>query len=256
MGIDLVGSGEKIVALVELERDSEKKIVDVAREIVSHNKNVKTVIEKSSGTKGDYRLRESKVVWGDENTEVLHKEYGYSLKLDPRMVYFSPRESTIRQFIAKQVKPGEKVLVMFAGVGPYAVCIAKTQPSVSEIVAVELNPKAVEYMRENVRINKISHLVTPIEGDVKHVCGKMEGEFDRIIMPMRDAKDFLGTAEWCAKKDATIYVYMVSGETEIYWDCEKELAGIMKRPYEVVERRKISLYAPGKWKVLIGMKLK
>src|SRR5437879_480204 len=111
MGVDLIGSGDKIVALVELEKGSKKKTKDVAKEIVRHNKSVKSVLQRVHGTKGRFRLREQKLIWGDKNTEVLHKEHGYMIKVDPRVVYFSPRESTVRQYISRQVKPKEKVLI-------------------------------------------------------------------------------------------------------------------------------------------------
>lgn len=259
MGVDLIGSGEKVVAVVEIEEGSGRNPVDVADEIMRGNRNVTTVLERVHGVRGKFRLREHKIIVGSENTEVLHKEYGYSLKMDPRFVYFSPRESTIRNHIARQVKAGERVLVMFAGVGPYPVCICKTQPKVGEVVAVEVNPKAVEYLNGNVRINKLSHLVTPIGGDVTEVCANFDKEFDRIIMPMIEAKDFLELAVKCAKKPGMIQVYMVSDEADLYKDCERFIDETFKRRstgYEVVEEKKIALYSPGKWKVLIGITVK
>ncbi len=259
MGVDLIGSGDKIVAIVEVDEDSKRNPVDVANEIMSENKNVKTVLERVHGVRGKFRLREHKIIVGDEDTEVAHKEYGYTLKMDPRFVYFSPRESTIRQHISKQVRPDEKILVMFAGVGPYPVCICKTQPKVREVVAVEANPKAVDYMRENVRINKLSHMVTPLGGDVNEVCIEFKGEFDRVIMPMIEAREYLELASRCTKPSGTIYVYMVSDESNLYNDCKEFVRDAFKRigrAYDVVEERKIALYSPGKWKVLIALRLK
>jgi len=259
MGVDLIGSGDKIVALVEVEEGSVRKMEDVVREITAHNKNVRSVLQRTHGTEGKFRLREQKLVWGGEDTEVVHREYGYVLKLDPRFVYFSPRESTIRRYISSHVRPGEKILVMFAGVGPYAICMSKMQPEVGEIVAVEANPKAVEYMRENVRVNKVSHLVTPVEGDVEDFCAKSDAKFDRIVMPMVNSKDFLGIAADAAKKGGVVYVYMVSGEDRLFKDCEEFISDAfekLKVRYEVRDMRKISLYAPGKWKVLMEIIVK
>lgn len=258
MGIDLIGSGDRAVAVVEIEKKSKRKIKDVAREIMGHNKNVKAVVQRTYGVRGKFRLSKHKLILGEKNVEVLHKEYGYTLKVNPSLVYFSPRESTVRQHIARQVKPQERVLVMFAGICPYAICIAKNQPKVSEIVAVEFNPKGIEYMKENIRMNKVSHLVTPIEGDVRRVSGSL-GKFDRIIMPMKEARDFLDVAVKCSDKSAIIDVYMISEEKNLFHDCEKFISGALKKlkaKYEIVDRRKISLYAPGKWKVLMGIKLK
>ena len=259
MGMDIVGSGDKMVALVEIEEGSEKEIEEVARELMAENKNVRSVLQKFPGTRGAYRTRTYSFVAGDRDTEVLHKEYGYLLKLDPQKVYFSPRESTVRQHISNRVNPGDKILVMFAGVGPYPVCMAKSQPKLSEIVAVELNPEAFRYMKDNIRINKIAHLVTPILGDVRMVCSGMSGQFDRIVMPMVEAFDYIDVAVDCCKNGGLVQVYMVSDKNHLYEDCRVAIQERMKalgREYKIEDGIKVGLYSPGKWKVLIEIRMK
>jgi tRNA G37 N-methylase Trm5 len=61
-------------------------------------------------------------------------------------------------------------MVMFAGVGPYAIQIAKKQPKVKEVIAIEINPVAVKYAKENVVLNKVQDKVKVIEGDVREKC--------------------------------------------------------------------------------------
>lgn len=259
MGVDIVGSGEKMVALVELEEGSEKKIEDVAKEVMGQNPGVKTVLQKFPGTKGKFRTKEYRLVAGDPDTEVLHKEYGFLLMMDPQKVYFSPRESTVRQHITSRVKPGDRVLVMFAGVGPYAVAISKAQPRVKEVVAVELNPDAFRYMKDNVRMNKIAHLVTPILGDVRIVCANMAQEFDKVVMPMVEAFDFIDVAAQCCRKGGLVQVYMLSGKDSLFEDCRLAIQEKLKslgREYGIEGESKIALYSPGKWKVLIEIRMK
>ena len=41
----------------------------------------------------------------------------------------------------------------FAGVGPFAIEIAKSHPRAS-VLAIELNPSAYGYMLKNIRLNK------------------------------------------------------------------------------------------------------
>jgi tRNA (guanine37-N1)-methyltransferase len=259
MGMDIIGSGDRMVALVEIEEGSEKKIEDVARELMAENKNVRSVLQKFPGTRGAYRTKTYKFVAGDRDTEVLHKEYGYLLKLDPQKVYFSPRESTVRQHVSSRVMPGDKVLVMFAGVGPYPVCMAKSQPKLSEIVAVEFNPEAFQYMMDNIRINRIAHLVTPVMGDVRIVCSSMSGQFDKIVMPMVEAFDFMDVAVDCCKSGGLIQIYMVSDKERLYEDCRAAIQEKLKssgRGYEIEAESKVGLYSPGKWKVLIEIRMK
>jgi tRNA (guanine37-N1)-methyltransferase len=257
--MDLVCSGDNVVAVAELRRVTKKSTREIVEKIRRHNKNVKSVVVRGSGTKGDFRLRKQKIVWGAKNTEVVHQEYGYRLKLDPRFVYFSPRESTIRQYVFEKVRPKENVLLMFAGVGPYAIGMARKQPKVGQIVAVEFNPKAAEYMRENIILNRVSDKVVAIEGDVSDVCEDLAEKFNRIVMPMIKAGDFLQIAAKCAKRTGTIHVYLTTNEREKGRDWKKLVTREMKRAgkrYQIKDVRRISLYAPHKWKILVEIKLK
>lgn len=259
MAVDIIGSKEKAVAIFEYSKESGKSRKEAVGEIVKCNKSVKSVLERVHGTEGVFRLRKHRIVWGGKNTEVVHREHGYFLRMDPVKVYFSPRESTIRQYVASKIKPGERVLVMFAGVGPYAVCISKRQPKVGEVVAVEINPDAARYMRDNVRMNKVAHLVTPLEGDAEKIFVGHGREFDSVVMPMKHAADFLPMAASLCKKNGVIYAYMISTEDGGFKQAEagvKKIFSASKTAYNIVGKRKVLLYAPGKWKVLMEIRIK
>ena len=68
-----------------------------------------------------------------------------------------------------QVKRGECVVDMFAGVGPYSILIAKTQPQ-SIVYAIDLNPEAVRFLRGNVLLNKVADRVIPLHGDAEQIA--------------------------------------------------------------------------------------
>jgi len=55
--------------------------------------------------------------------------------------------STERIRIADQVKNGDKVVDMFAGIGPFSILIAK-RFSEAEVIAVDKNPVAIKYLRK------------------------------------------------------------------------------------------------------------
>lgn len=257
---DIVGSGEKSVAIVEIPKEIENKENLIAKTIIQLNKNVKSVLRKISERKGEFRIRRYKLIVGDSNTEVVHKEYGYLLKLDPQKVYFSPRESTERQRIATQVKPNETVMLMFSGIGCMAVAIAKKQPKVGKIIAVEINPSAVDYMKENLRMNKISHLVSPVLGDVKKVCKNFYGKCDRVIMPLPiGAEKFLDVAVNCLKEKGIIHFYNIGSKDGLFSNAEKlieEKLKSLKKRYKIISKRKILQYAPRKWKICIDLMVK
>ena len=257
---DIIGSREKSVAIVEIPDEEVGKEKDIAEKIMADNKSVRSVLKKESGREGDYRTRKYSLLAGDEDTEVLHKEHGYSLRLDPQKVYFSNREGTERQRVARQVKPGEFVMVMFAGIGPYAIAVCKAQPDVDKVIAVEVNPDAVEYMRHNIRINKLSHKIVPVLGNVRTVCEKWYGVCDRVVMPLPlGAESFLDVAVKCLGRCGVINFYGWGGGADMFSDAiamvEKTLK-IEKTDYKITGRQVVLPYSPGKYKVRIDIEVK
>ena len=258
---DIIGSREKAVAIVEIDPVLEDRKHLIAESIMKIHKNVKTVLRKLSERKTAYRIREYEVLAGEEDTEVVHKEHGVRLKLDPRNVYFSPREATERLRIARQVKPGETVMVMFAGVGPYAFIIARVQPLVEKIIAIELNPYAYKYLIENVRLNRVENKVIPVLGDVKIMARKWYGECDRVVMPLpKGAYRFLDEAFQCLKKEGgVIHFYFWAKEESLFENAIEHIWGYAwkyKRSVKILDIRKVLPYAPGVYKICVDFSVK
>jgi len=252
---DIIGSRSGSVVVVELPEELRPYSVEVAKAITSIHRNVKSVLVKASERFGEYRLRRLELVYGDEDTEVVHREHGCLFKLDPRKVYFSPREATERMRIARMVSPGERVLVMFSGVCPYPITIAKTQPLVEVVYGVELNPEAHRYCVENVRLNKVEGKVVPIPGDVREVCPTVEGMFDRVVMPLpKGAHMFLDLAVRCLKDRGFIHFYHWAREPDLFSEAEELLRSEAERQgyrAEITCRRRVLPYAPRVWKVRV-----
>jgi tRNA (guanine37-N1)-methyltransferase len=250
---DIIGNKEKSIALLGVSVKNPKK---TAKEIMKRHKSVKSVLQKLSERKDTFRLYPCKLLAGEKNTEVIHKEYGYFLKLDPQKAYFSPRESTERQRIAGMVKPREEVLVMFSGVCPYPIAIAKRQILVSKIYAVELNPAANKYALENVKLNNLEKKIVPILKDVRKA--KEVGKVDRIIMPLVEkAIDYLDIAFSHSKKGTIIHLYGLSKEDK-FKDLEEKVKKIAKKhkiKYKIVGRQDVLPYAPRIQKVRIDIKI-
>jgi len=162
---DVVGD----IAVLDIPKELSRRRKIIAESLLESFRNIKVVVAKTRPVSGDFRVRGVEVIAGESRTTTTHKEHGCLYRLDVASAYFSPRLGGERMRVAEKVKPGECVLVLFAGVGPYAVLIAKKRNPV-EVVAVELNPIAVEFMRENVRINKV--VVKVVEGDVRTVVPK------------------------------------------------------------------------------------
>ncbi len=255
---EIIGSKEKAVVIIEIPENLRKEEKRIANKILARHKNVKSVLKKLSERKGIYRITEYKLLAGNLNTEVIHKEHYRSYKLDPKLVYFSPREGTERLRIANQVKPKEKIMLMFAGIGAYAIIIAKKQPKVDKIISVEINPAAYEYMRENIRLNKVTEEVIPILGDVKLKCKDWYEKCDRVIMPLpHDAHKFLGLAFKCLKSHGTVHMYIIEKEENV-----KEKVKMIIEKFSKKSKGKISYkikkvlpYAPRTYKYCVDIKI-
>lgn len=252
---DIIGSKQKAVAIIDLSEELKTKEKLIAKAIMHVHKNVKSVLEKVSERKGKLRLREHELILGDRNTKVLHKEYGCLFKLDPKKVYFSPREATERQRIAKQVKENENVLVMFSGISPFSIIIAKNQPRVKKIYSIELNPIAHKYAVENIKINKLENKIIPILGDVCEICPKLKEKFDRIVMPLpKEAYKYLPIAINCLKNKGMLHFYYWSAEQDLFSapeklikkECEK-----FRKKLKIINKRKVLPYGPRTFKVCI-----
>jgi len=190
-----------------------------AREFLEKHKNTKTVLEKIDKFKGRLRTLKTKFIGGEKTKEVLYKENNTIFRFNVDSCYFSPRLANERLEIAKMVKKKEEVLVMFGGVAPFAIVIAKfAKPK--RVVSVELGRECSKYALENVKRNKVN--VEIVQGDVRRVVPKLSGKFDRIVMARPNLKDsFLDVAFSKIKKNGIVHYYGFYKEADI--DKLKEL---------------------------------
>ncbi len=135
-----------------------------------------------------------------ESGETVHRENGMLFKLDATKVMFSRGNSNERARMRDVVGEGERILDMFAGIGYFTVPMAFRGVH-REMVAVEKNPVAFEYLVENIRLNSLRR-VTPILSDNRDVSGT--GTFDRIVMGyFPHTEEFLEKA-WEFSKSSTV----------------------------------------------------
>lgn len=202
---DIVGD----IAIIRVPKEASQYRKLIAEAIMSVHKHVKSVWEQASPVSGDFRLRELKWVAGEKKSETIYREYGCTFKVDLKKCYFSPRLSYERMRIAKLVQPKETVINMFAGVGCYSIMVAKHSEA-KKIFSIDINPHAVKYMKENIRLNKVEDKVIPILGDAREVIEKnLSKTADRVLMPLPEkAYEFLETAIQALKpKGGWIHYY-------------------------------------------------
>ena len=153
---------------------------------------------------GQYRVRRFTVLAGLPTTRTRVTEYGHRFDLDLSLAYFSARLSTERQRVLRMIATGERVLDMFAGVGPFAITISGRA---RQVVACDLNPAAVALMIGNLRMNRCRN-VLPVLCDAARVRSFLPPGFDRIIMnlPLSPAS-FLDTAVALIRPGGWIHLY-------------------------------------------------
>ncbi|MCS7123778.1 MAG: class I SAM-dependent methyltransferase family protein [Candidatus Aenigmarchaeota archaeon] len=246
MSIEIIGSREKAIAIVS----SEKEIN--IEEIFKNNKNVKSILKKIGKREGEFRLEKLEIIAGSYDTEVIHKEFNLKLKLDPTKVYFSSREATERRRIVNLVSDNEKILVMFSGIAPIAIHLAKSKNV--KVYCIELNKIAHEYAKENIKINRVEDKVFLFNGDVREVCrNELKYEkFDRIIMPIINSLDFLDLAIEKINKNGFIHVYFVSKEND-FSELKERLKSF--KFLEITNIQKVLAYAPRAFKYRADLKI-
>ena len=232
------------IAIVEQD-DAEK----VAAALMSSYKNLRSVITPISDVEGEFRTRRFRHVTGEERTNTIHKEHCIRYRVDLVGAYFTPRLGTERLRVARQVRPGDFVLDMFAGVGPFALLLARRGV---RVVAIDKNPVAVKCLRENALLNKID--VEILEGDASDLALNYENMADHVIMNLpHTAHQFLGSAIRAAKNGGVVHYYAISEEKDLYCDLGLIEAATAHQgaKAEVLYKGTVRSYAPHRYNVVI-----
>ena len=212
--------------LTLLEKNNSTSLSPQEVHFLESNKQVNVVVKKSAIHSGQFRTRGVEVLAGEDRKDTTHLESGVRLYLHLEISYFSARLGSERLRIAKLVKKGERVLVMFSGSAPYPLVLAK-HTQASKIVGIELNPDAHAFAVKNREKNKVSSdRVELINGDVQVEVPRLiahgeekEGgftKFDRVLMPLpKTSEEFLGDALPVVRPGGMIHLYAFLNEKEI-----------------------------------------
>ncbi len=257
------------IAIVKFSRDTKAKIKkQFANKLLRQNKSVKTVLEKTGKFKGRLRKQVTKHIAGEKTKEALYKENGCVFRFNIDKTYFSPRLSNERKELSKLVKKGEEVLVMFAGVGPYPIVIAKNSQD-KKVYSNEINMEANKYYKLNMELNKVKDKVILLNGNIISVANKIKRglavnnkkiphKFDVIIMPRPQLKDiFLREAFMLSKKGTRIFYYDFCKEDEIDLIINKVKfsAKKHKKRIKILKIKKAGEIAPYKIRVRVDFRV-
>ena len=214
----------------------------------------KAIYMKKSAIKGTTRVRDLEFLSGVDDSVTIHKEHGARLKLDVRKVYFSPRLATERKRVMESVKDGEKILDMFCGIGPFPIVIAKNKNV--DIAAVDINEYAIEYLNENIRLNKLKGNIETYCGDVRKVSDEFKTKFDRIIMNLPGlAYTFLDVSVDLIEDGGIINYYEFSDSYESGIKRLTDACNNAGKTVEIIGTRKVKSTSPGEWHIAIDGKV-
>ena len=237
---DIIGD----IALIQLPSQIAEKYGNlIGNAIMSINNNIKSVYARGE-VKGEFRIREIKHIAGDKRTWTIHKEHGVKIYVDISKAYINPSLVEEHRRIAEIVKDNELVLDMFTGVGSFPLIIASRKRAI--VIAIDINPYAIECLIKSLHINKLKGTIIPIIGDSKIVVRLLKPkQFNHILMNLpHKSVEFLEEACYAVNNHGLIHIYVVACNEK---QAENNIIKNCSCYEEVVEIRRVIDYAPGKF---------
>ncbi len=237
-----------LLKLMKIKKLSEKK--KIAASILSLFPYVKTVYEISR-VENEFRIPKVKKLAGN-GTVTIHKEHGIFYKLDVSKIMFSKGNLFERQRLVRKVKASETLIDMFAGIGYFSLPLAR---HVKKIYAVEKNPVAFRYLKENIKLNRIKN-IEPILGDNREIL--LSDTADRISMGcFPDTEKFLPFAIKMLKKKGVIHFHNAYRSDELW---NKPLThldkGLASATYKILDKKKVKSVGPNRYHVVLDVLVK
>jgi len=246
------------IAIVNFPREiKQKDKKKFAEKLLKEQKAIKTILGKVGKVSGRLRKPTTKYLAGVKTKEVLYHENGCVFRFNIDTTYFSPRLSNERKEIASKIKKGDVVLVMFAGVAPFSIVIAKMSDA-KKVFSNEINREANKYAKLNIELNNLKNRVELVHGDIKKVAGKLKQKYNVIVMPRPQLKDsFLKQAFACSKKGTRIFYYDFCkvGEEKLIVEKIKFEALRAKKKIKILKIKKAGEIAPYKIRLRVDFKV-
>ncbi len=187
------------------------------------------------------------IIAGEKNTVTMHREHGCVYKIDVAKFMFSKGNKAEKMRIAKQVKEGEIIVDMFAGIGYFSIPLAK-HTKAKKIYAIDINPEAIACLKENAKLNRVEEKIIAIEGDCREVCKKLAAQgvrADRIIMGyIFGTHEFLPAALEISRKGTVIHYHFLERHAEREIEKIAQIARERGMSIRIILLKKVKSYAP------------
>jgi len=263
--LDIIGD----IAILKFSKENKKfDKLKYAKSFLSKNKNIRTILEKTNKISGRLRKAKTNYLAGENKKQTIYRENNCLFKLNIDETYFSPRLSNhrkeISEEIAKKIKKNSKILVMFAGIAPLPIVLARTLKEKNKlnnvkIISNEINKKASKYAEENTILNKFQETIKIIQCDAKNLPQKLRKaklpvKYDFILMPRPNLKEtFLKTALTLSAKNTCIYYHGFGTKEKVLEEIENS---IPKNKISKIKIEKAGEIAPHKFRWIVKFRIK
>jgi tRNA wybutosine-synthesizing protein 2 len=215
---------------------------------------VRTVLRHTGPIDGELRTPQVEVLWpGPTETEVV--EHGIRWRFDAARIMFAAGNRTERVRAGRLVRPGETVVDLFAGIGYFTIPAARPGRA-AHVIAVERNPVAVDFLRENLRINDVVERVDLRAGD-NRVVDLPRGRADRVFLGyLPSAVPWVGRAVPLLRPEGGwVHVHTVADADDALGAAEQAVTAAVVATGGTLtgapRAREVKAYGPGRTHVVV-----
>ncbi|MHB9287674.1 class I SAM-dependent methyltransferase [Halobacteriales archaeon Cl-PHB] len=208
---DAPGSWAVVGSVVLVEVSDVPHPEDVGAALLALHGEADTVLVRG-GIGGPHREPDVTVLAGEGDTETVHREHGTTYALDFAEVMFSPGNKAERARMGDVVEDGERVLDGFAGIGYFALPMARAG---AEVTAIERNPAAFQYLIENAMRNGVQDRVQAYRGDNREVVPELAKDgvsFERLCLGHYEAWESLEAVLPALEPGGTVHLHEATPE--------------------------------------------
>ncbi|VVB87505.1 tRNA(Phe) (4-demethylwyosine(37)-C(7)) aminocarboxypropyltransferase [uncultured archaeon] len=237
------------IIILSLKKEIEHRKAEIGKGLLSLYPRCKTVL-LDRGIAGRMRQPEREIIAG-KGTETVHKENGCLFKLDAMRIMYSRGNLAERRRMS-ELGRGETLVDMFAGIGYFSIPMA-VHSKPEKIFAIEINPVAFGYLKENIMLNGVGDIIEPVAGDcsIATPCGIAH----RVIMGYLDAHEYLEYGIRALLPGGILHYHEAVPEVIERRPFLRliEAANKQGRKAKILEMRRIKKYSPGVWHVVVDV---
>jgi tRNA wybutosine-synthesizing protein 2 len=239
------------IIIIALRKELESRKAEIGKALLSFYPRCSTVL-LDRGITGQIRKPDREIIAG-ERTETVHRENGCLFKLDAMRIMYSQGNLAEKKRMSKLGRD-ETIVDMFAGIGYFSIPMA-VHSKPRKIFAIEINPVAFDYLKENVKLNKVDEIIEPVPGDCAAVTPI--GIADRVIMGYLNAHEYLEQGIRALLPGGIIHYHEAVPEAIERRPVKRviEAAGKHKRIVKIIGVRRVKKYSPGVWHMVVDARL-